>query len=168
MSTCWWRPRKSQSFTLWPPSMFVSPVFAEIFQSGPKWWTDWQTDQPTVNAIPSATLLAWLNHLYMVALNVWYLIWYIYPISLVCLEQAGYLIQNPSVPKTSLSLFDKMNWFHLFPRSFQDFSRQLYPKLMFLVLLVCLDSTLRLSFFDDELVPVASLLFSGVSQHSFI
>lgn len=34
--------------------------------------------------------------------------------------------------KTTLFLFDKMNCFQLLPRSLQDFSKQLYPKLMFL------------------------------------
>ncbi len=41
-STWWWSSRKN-----WRPWMFVQrfvPVhpIVEIFQSGPKWWTDWQ------------------------------------------------------------------------------------------------------------------------------
>lgn len=58
--------------------------------------------------------------------NCWVLIFGIlFGIYLACLEQAEHLIQNPYVPKhISLSLFDKMNCFQLFPRSFQDFSWQ--------------------------------------------
>lgn len=47
---------------------------------------------------------------------------------------------NLSVPEhISLSLFDKTNCFQLLPCSLTDFSRQLYPELMFLVSLVCLE-----------------------------
>lgn len=72
----------------------------------------------------------------------------------------------------SLSRFDKMNCFQLFPSSFQDFLRQLYPKLMFLASLVCMEqvphSTLIkalqcpcTSRWWDQLVPVVASPFCG-------
>lgn len=83
------------------------------------------------------------------------------------------LFQRLSLPKPiSLSPFDKMNCFQLPPSSFQDFLRRLYPKLMFLVSLVCVEQAQHSAWIKtlqcpwtslrwDELFPVVASPFCG-------
>ncbi len=67
MSTSWWRQKKSQRITrvirihhlgtiyvCTKYFMTIPPVVVEIFQSGPKWWTD----QPT-HTLPSLQSCRW-------------------------------------------------------------------------------------------------------------
>lgn len=78
------------------------------------------------HCIPSATLLACLH---MMALNdIWCFICY-----------TSCMSGNPSVTKHNICLsLIRLMASELLPHSFKDFSRQFYPKLMFLASLVCL------------------------------